>query len=282
MRLLTFSLVLFLLSCSSREKKNTVADSVLSDTTTIAQTIRTDSGQLVIRKNGEALLLGENGKLKASGYFDHGAPSGAWVHYDENGKVVTAKFLVEGKVTHELDKKDFDFRTYENQKLGVKFLVPKEWKELPSPNPALLASFEKEVSNDSVTIKPNFNVTRAKLGTGDNLQKLAAMQMDILRKQFGRVDPIQEENFTVDSCSAFRRYGMYYIEKNTVGYLNAIIVNGSDAWFFSCEAQNKSQGEFLLYQGVFQKIVDSFERVKLAQSACTSAVKRSSETGLTR
>lgn len=262
MRALPLLFILFLFSCSSQEEKKKNDSVPQQDTSSIAQTLQTDSGRLVIRKDGQAFLYDGNEKMKASGYYDRGGPSGAWLHYDENGKVIDAKFLKEGKVTHELDKNDFNFRTYENKQLGVKFLVPKDWKELPSPNPALLASFEKEISGDSIKIKPNFNVSRAKLEPGDNLQKLADLQIDILQKQFGRVDRIHEANFTVDSCNGFLRYGMYYMEQNTVGYLNAIIVNGNDAWFFSCEAQNKSQGEFLLYQEVFQKIVDSFRRVK--------------------
>jgi hypothetical protein len=91
---------------------------------------------------------------------------------------------------------------------------------------------------------------------------LAEMQFSILQQQYGKVDKVDESTYLKGNMKVFRRYGMYYIENTSVGFLNAIFIDGKDAWFISCEAQNGSTSEFLQYQGLFQRIVDSFERVK--------------------
>jgi hypothetical protein len=261
-----FALPAFLfISCSSEspksENKNDTA--VSSANKTILQT---DSGRIEVETmagtdEGKATLVDANGKITGRGMLIDGKISGAWVRYDANGNIISAEHFSEGKPLHALDKNDFDFRSWENKQLGVRIKVPKNWKELPSANPALVASFQKDDADTSVHMKANFNIARAALAPGDNLEKLTQMQIDMMHQNFGRVEIVEENKIVLDSCSAFRRYGMYFVENNKVGFLNVIIVHGNDAWFFSCEAQNKADGEFLKYQGVFQEIVESFQRV---------------------
>lgn len=257
-------------SCSSSEepKEENKVDSSASviAPAAIKTTLQTDSGKYEIEtipgnSEAKAVLLDANGKIIARGLMLDGKPSGAWVKYDANGNIISAEHYSQGKPLHPLDVNDFNFRTWENQKLGVRLNIPKNWKELPSDNPALIASFEKENKDTAIHIKANFNLVRAKLAPTDNLEKLEQMQIDMMHQNFGRVEIVEEKNFIVDSCSAFRRYGMYYVDNNKVGFLNVIIVHGTDAWLFSCEAQNKQDGEFLKYQGVFQQIVESFQRI---------------------
>ncbi len=88
---------------------------------------------------------------------------------------------------------------------------------------------------------------------------MAAEQLNMLHQTVGRVELVDESNLTIDSCKAFRRYGMYYTENNKVGFLDAIIVNGSDVYVISCAAQNREQGEFLKYQSVFENLVMSIQ-----------------------
>jgi hypothetical protein len=264
--ILTFSIV----SCSSEEPK---AENKIDSTAPIVvapavkTTLQTDSGRMEIEtvpgtQEGKAVLMDANGKIIARGMMIDGKPSGAWIRYDANGNIISAAHYEEGKPSHVLDINDFNFRTWENKQLGVKLQVPKNWKELPSSNPALVASFQKDDKDTAVHIKANFNIVRGALAPGDNLQKLAQMQIDMMHQNFDRVVPIDERTIVIDSCAAFRRYGTYRVENNEVGFLDVIIVHGNDAWFFSCEAQNKQDAEFLKYQGVFQQIVESFQRMK--------------------
>lgn len=252
-------------SCSGDDKNNEGnADSLANDSGPKTIVLQTDSGKIMIDASGNAVQFDANGKIKGRGHFDGNQPSGAWLRYDENGNIISAQhFSSDGTPTKQLDKNDFDFRTWESKSIGARLTIPKNWEEIKSPNPDLLTSFSKKVNDDSVKIKPNINIVKAQLKPGDNLAKLAELQMNLMHQNFPRVSPpVAEEYFTVDSCQAFRRYGMYDTPDNRAGYLNAIIVNGNTAWFISCEAQNKTQGEFLLYQGVFHEIVNSFHRVK--------------------
>ncbi len=255
-------------SCSSGEEKNEKQNNnSIAIPQTVKTTLQTDSGRIEIETipgndESKAVLVDANGKIVERGSFIDNKPAGAWVKYDANGNIISAEHYSEGKPTHTLDKNDFDFRTWENKQLGAKFLVPKNWKELPSPNPALVASFQKDETDTAVHIKPNFNLARAQLSPGDSLGKLAQAQIEMMHQNLGRVEIVNESNIILDSCAAFRRYGMYYVENNKVGFLDVIIVSGNTAWFFSCEAQNKFDGEFLKYQGVFQQIVDSFQRIR--------------------
>lgn len=260
--LLAFAL---LSSCSGDEKGNNAnADSLKNDSSPKTTVLQTDSGKIMIDASGNAVQFDANGKIKGRGHFDGNQPSGAWLRYDENGNIISAQhFSSDGTPTKQLDKNDFEFRIWESKSIGARLTIPKNWEELSSPNPDLLASFSKKVDDDSVKIKPNINIVKAQLKPGDNLAKLAEMQMNLMHQNFPRVSPpVAEEYFTVDSCQAFRRYGMYDTPENRAGYLNAIIISGNTAWFISCEAQNKANSEFLLYQGVFHEIVDSFHRVK--------------------
>jgi hypothetical protein len=50
---------------------------------------------------------------------------------------------------------------------------------------------------------------------------------------------------------------MFYNDNSKVGFLMTIVVKGNRAWFFSCNAQNMTNGEFLRYQGVFEEIVET-------------------------
>lgn len=247
-------------ACSSGIDPKKVSDTATDGAQIIS--IQTDSGRIEVDADGKAVLYYENGKVKARGEYVEGKPAGAWIRYDENGNVISAAHLSDGKPLYQLDKNDFEFRTWKNEKLGAQFNVPKEWKEVPSPNPALVASFEKTISDTAIHIRPNFNIARAQLQPGDSLAGLAQLQLNMLHESMGRVDIVEEAYITIDGCKAFRRYGMYFTGDNKVGFLNLIIVSGNDAWFFSCEAQNKNQGEFLLYQGVFQQITESFHRIK--------------------
>lgn len=250
------------ISCSGDEKPNeTPADSALVNTAAQAYVLQTDSGKIQVDAEGKAVLYDANGKIRGRGYFNGNKPLGAWIRYDENGNIVSAEHFQNDGAPKVLDKNDFEFRIWENKEFGARFSIPKNWEEIPSANPGLLVSFTKNVKDDSVEIKPNINIVKAQLKPGDNLQKLADMQMDLMHQNFPRVDPpVSEEFFTVDSCKAFRRYGMYYTPDNRAGYLNAIIISGNTAWFFSCEAQNKENREFLLYQDIFHQIVESFRR----------------------
>jgi hypothetical protein len=240
------------------------------DSSVLAQNITrldTDSGKLEIISalhlpESKATLYYPDGKVKASGFFIGGKPASAWIYYDEKGNIIKAEHISNNEKARPLDKTDFEFRDWSSQTLGLKFKLPKNWKELTSPNPNLIASFYKDVQADSVKIKPSFNVARAQIGPGDSLSKLTKDQLDLLYKQYGRVEINDEQYFTINSCKAFRRYGLFYTENSKIGFLNAIIIHGKDAWLFSFEAQNMSTGEFLQYQGLFEMILQSFERVE--------------------
>ncbi|MBI3511371.1 MAG: hypothetical protein HY064_11960 [Bacteroidetes bacterium] len=259
-----FAFPFFLMACSGDEKKTNTPDSAKDSIGKI--TLQTDSGKMVVAtkngvKDGNAVLYFPDGKVKQKGMFLEGKVAGAWVTYDENGNAIKAEHISNGKVLHELDVNDFNFRDYRNEKMGISFNVPKAWKEIESPNGALLVSFEKELNDTSVKMKPNFNVAMAVLQPGDDLASLAQMQIQVLHENMGRVEIVNEEKMRIDSCDAFRRYGMYYDEQEKVGFLNLIIISGKNVWFFSCDAQNNSDAEFLKYQGVFEAIVESFHRL---------------------
>jgi hypothetical protein len=146
---ITFALVLTS-ACSSESEKNEDTTNVDSAENVVSKpmVVETDSGRLEIQasttKESPATLYYASGKVKAKGYLINGKPGSAWVYYDENGNVIRAEHHSEsGGIVRELDKNDFTFRLYDNKALGVKFEIPSAWKEIQSPNPALLVSFQK-------------------------------------------------------------------------------------------------------------------------------------------
>ncbi|HET6993205.1 MAG TPA: hypothetical protein VFJ43_17860 [Bacteroidia bacterium] len=262
------AILISFVSCSSDSAPDKKTDSAVADTASGKKIIQTDSGRIEIEiakgsNEGKAALYDANGKLLQTGMYINDKPAGAWIKYDASGNIISAEHYSSGKPLMQLDKNDFVFREWNNGKIGLKFKVPKDWTERSSPNPALLVSFEKPVKDTTVHMKPNFTVAKATLGSGENLEILAKRQIDMMHQYYDRVEPpIDENNIAVDSCDAFRRYGMYYSGNEKFGYLNVIIIKNTDVWFFSCVAQNNANAEFLKYQGVFQEILESIQRVK--------------------
>jgi hypothetical protein len=260
-------ILFFLASCSSDVSDKTKTDSVQNYTSASATILSTDSGKLEIKRIGalkesEATLFSSDGKISQKGKFFENKPAGAWLKYDASGKVISAYHYSNGKPMHKLDPEDFNFVTCAKPGFGATFSVPKAWPETPSPDPSQLVAFSKNVADPTVTLHPNFNFRHEKLHPGDSLEQLANMQLQVLHENVGRLDLVEKNEFSVDGCAATRCYGMFSEESGTVGFLSAVIISGDDVWFFSCEAQNNKAGEFLIYQGVFQEILESFKRVK--------------------
>lgn len=247
-------LAVVFISCSAKEN---------SETPVVAKdSLKTDSGILTgsftnSTPNGITELRDKDGKLLQRGRFEQGLPVGAWVQYDASGKVIAAKHVFGNKVLTELDPTDFQFKLWHNDAMGLSLSIPNTWKELPTTNANLVASFEKQIVDTALRIKPSVNVAVAQLEADQTLEKLAATQLEMLHQQSGRVELVNESTITIDSCGAFRRYGMFYNENSKVGFLMTIVVKGNRAWFFSCNAQNMTNGEFLRYQGVFEEIVET-------------------------
>jgi hypothetical protein len=251
-----FALFLAIVFISCSPKDNSETPVVGKDS------LKTDSGILTgsftnNTPNGITELRDNDGKLLQRGRFEQGQPVGAWVQYDASGKVIDAKHVFGNKVLTELDPTDFQFKTWHNDAMGLSLNIPNTWKELPTPNDNLVASFEKQIVDTALRIKPSVNVAVAQLEADQTLEKLAATQLEMLHQQSGRVELVNESAITIDSCSAFRRYGMFYNDNSKVGFLMTIVVKGNRAWFFSCNAQNMTNGEFLRYQGVFEEIVET-------------------------
>lgn len=260
---------LFTSACSPGEHEKAGLDTMPleTDKSKSINILTTDSGKLFInsvagQKESEATLLSADGKLLQEGKFFDNKPAGAWLKYDDNGKVISAYHYSNGKPSHKLDPEDFNFTTCAKPGFGATFSVPRAWPETVSPDPSHLVAFSKNVNDPQITLHPNFNFRHEKLHPGDSLEGLANTQLEILHENVGRLDLIEKSVFTVDGCKATRCYGMFAEESGTVGFLSAVIVSGDDVWFFSCEAQNNKPGEFLIYQGVFQEILESFKRVK--------------------
>jgi hypothetical protein len=257
-----FSLLFF--SCGNEEKKNP-ADSTVAQNEPLAQRQQTDSGNLEIKnvsglQESNAVLYDANGKVLQKGKFLDNKPAGAWVKYDNNGNVINATQYFNGVPTHKLDPQDFNFIPYTKKDFGATFNVPKNWEEIPDKQGTFI-SFAKEL-HDSTILNPNFSFHREKLQPGDNLEKLVAMQMQVLHENVGHVVPIDKTTLTIDSCSAIRYHGTFTDARGTTGFMSAIILSGNDLWFLNCEAPNNKQGEFLNYEGVFESVLESFKRVK--------------------
>lgn len=262
--IIPFFLSLAVVGCSEREPTSSTIDSAnLKRVTTIA----TDSGTLFIStlsgsKADKVELKDASGKLISSGLFLNGKPAGAWKRFDASGKLLNVKHYSEGQVVRELDVNDFDFRVYQNQAMGMQINIPKLWDEEVSPNPALMASFTKTSADTNSIQPPAMNIAKAQLNANETLEKLAAMQLNMLHEGISRVEIIEESYFDADSCRGFRRYGMFTSGDQNIGFLTAIIVSDNTAWMFSCVANNGRKAEFLSYQSVFDEIVISFKRLK--------------------
>ncbi|MDQ3108491.1 MAG: hypothetical protein M3R17_01230 [Bacteroidota bacterium] len=259
--------ILFFAGCSSEENKNPTGDSAVAvKNDPSVNIIKTDSGRLEIKpisgiEESDAVLYSADGKIVQEGKFFDNKPAGAWLKYDEAGNVVSAYHYSQGKPAHKLDPEDFNFITISKKGFGATFSVPQKWPETPSPDAAHLVAFSKDLKDPSIKLNPNFNFRHEKLHAGDSLHGLSNMQLHILHENVGRVFIIEKSDFVLDGCEATRSYGTFTEESGTVGFLSAIIISGDDVWFFSCEAQNNKEGEFLNYQGVFQRILESFKKV---------------------
>ena len=228
---------------------------------------QTDSGRLEVpvrdgKKNGTAVLRNANGVVIGSGLFVNDVQAGVWKRFDQNGKLVSVNQFSSGKAVRTLDISDFEKRKFENAAMNIRLSIPKLWIEVESPNPALMAIFEKNIADTSVVQPPAVNVVKAVLGKNETLEKLAADQLNILHQAINRVEVIDEEYFTLKKTTGFRRYGMYTVDNITVGFMNAILINGNDVYVFNCVADNSKPGEFLAYQAVFDELVESFETIK--------------------
>lgn len=262
-----FFLSLSFFSCSGDEKPadapavETVADTI-SPTGSVRE-VETDSGKLIITTHAgaeleDAVLLGPDGKILGRGQLYDNKPSGAWLKYDANGNVVSAVHH-SGATTYALDPQDFKTVRVEMKEMGISFIKPVGWDTVSPYNPLTFVSYEKDIMDPLLVMKPNINISKGMLEAGQTVESLAADMLNMRHQNAGRVELVDEAYLTIDSCKSFRRYGMYYTEDSKIGFLDAIIVHGNTIYVISCAAQNKEQGEFLKYQAVFENLVLSVE-----------------------
>jgi YD repeat-containing protein len=259
---------LLLLACAGNESagEDQNSDSVVADTIASATTVRevqTDSGKLVITSRvgqelDDAVLLDASGKIIGKGQLYGNKPTGAWLKYDADGNVISAIHYA-GETTYQLDETDFKTERVHLEKMGISFVKPVSWDTVSPFNPLTFASYEKKISDAGVFMRPNINISKGTLEMGQTLESLAADMLNMRHNMASRVDPVDEAYLTIDSCRAFRRYGMYYTEEGAVGFLDAIVVKGTTLYVISCAAQNNAQGEFLKYQAVFEVLVLSMQ-----------------------
>ena len=226
--------------------------------------MQTDSGKLIIthisgREIDDVVLMDANGKLLARGYMSGNQITGAWLKYDESGNVKTAFHYSDGLPKYALDPADFKTERVTYPEMGISFAIPLNWDTISPFNPKGFVSYEKEISESGLLMRPNVNIAKGQLEAGQTLESMAAEQLNMLHQSVGRVELVDESYLTVDSCKAFRRYGMYYTADNKVGFLDAIIISGNNVYVISCAAQNREQGEFLKYQAVFENLVMSVQ-----------------------
>jgi hypothetical protein len=257
----------FIFSCSTNENQGTKKDSVAvnkpdSLKKIVPIEIQTDSGRLEIQKeNGRATLINGEGKILQKGFLENNLPVGAWVKYNASGKAIHAEQFSKGKPLLQLDANDFNFRQWKNEKLGLAFSVPENWKEVPTGDTSQIDSFLKSsVKVKSNQVTPGFFVDHRKLSPGENLDFLQKNEANLMHGNYDRVDIIEEGEISVDSCAAFRRYGMYGSDEENTGFLKVIIIKGDEVWHFTCTAPNENSG-FLKYQGVFEEILESIHIV---------------------
>lgn len=263
--LLLASAVLFS-SCGSGDGHSN-NDPSAADTTgeiTSVREIQTDSGKLVLTHHGndpieDAILMDGSGKIIARGKFLNNAPAGAWLRYDSDGNVISAVHYSDGQPKYILDQNDFKTERVSMPEMGISFVMPLQWDTVSPFNPKTFVSYEKNISEPGLIMKPNINIAKGTLEPGQTLEQLAADQLNMLHQTVGRVELVDESYLMIDSCRTFQRYGMYYTENNKVGFLDAIVVSGNNLYVISCAAQNREQGEFLKYQAVFENLVKSIE-----------------------
>jgi hypothetical protein len=258
-----FSLLFF--SCGNEEKKNP-ADSAPAQNTPLAKKQQTDSGNLEIKPvaglpEQNAVLYDANGKIIQKGKFMNDKPVGAWIKYDAAGNAISAvHYSSAGVPSNSLDPQDYNFIPFTKKDFGATFNVPKSWKEIPGGQGTFITFYKK--LPDSTLQAPNFSFHREKLQPGDDLEKLANMQLQVLHENVEHVVPIDKMNIIIDSCKAIRCHGTFTDQRGTTGFMSAIILSGNDLWFLNCEAPNNKQGEFLNYEGVFEAVLESFKRTK--------------------
>lgn len=266
-RSVLFVLTLMFASCGDDKPANEAKVDSGSDTLSqpsFVKEVQTDSGKLIITHTegqdlDDVVLLDANGKLKARGHFYLNQPNGAWLKYDAEGNVVSAVQFAEGTAKYNLDAEDFRTERVAIKEMGISFVKPLKWDTVLPYNPNSFVSFEKNIDEAGLIMKPNINISKGTLDAGQTLESLAADMLNMLHSNVGRVELVDEAYLTIDSCRSFRRYGMYYTDDNKVGFLDAIIVKGNTIWVFSCAAQNREQGEFLKYQQVFESLVLSVD-----------------------
>jgi hypothetical protein len=255
-------------ACSSPEEKKSVAnDSTQKSAEPEKLVVETDSGRIEYtmangQRDGWAVQYSKDGKIKSVAMFDNDVQAGVLKRYDEQGKLIEVKHYSNGKALFDLELADFDLTTFQDSAIGLSIMIPKGWTMLPSPNPKLMASFQKPVDTAQVALRPNINIVTAKLKKGETLDALANLSFDMMEKELGPVNKVFEERLRIDGCDAFKRYGMYKTDACLVGFLDAIVVSGDDVWFISCAAQNNENSEFLKYQAVFDEIISSFKKSK--------------------
>ncbi|MCU0433237.1 MAG: DcrB-related protein [Bacteroidia bacterium] len=230
-----------------------------------AEVFTTDSGRLEVpvvngEKNGKAMLYNSAGKMVGEGRYQNGKKVGIWKEYGPNGNLVAVKqFTVNGIRT--LAPADFDMRTFENREMNIRMNVPRNWVEIPSPNPSLMAAFEKQL-NDTSLQRPAMNVVKGQLGKGETLDKIAADQLKMMHDNVDRLDVVDEQKIQIGNNNGFRRYGTYSLGELRIGFITTILVSGSDVYVFNGIADNSKPGNMLDYQAVLDEMADSFQKLK--------------------
>jgi hypothetical protein len=273
MKLLHISLLALLTAltaCSEKQKNEAQTDTASTAAVTNPnaprpEVITTDSGRLEVPvvnggKNGKALVYNKDGKLVGEGQYLNDKKTGTWKEFDANGKLVAVKqFTVSGIRT--LPVADFDMRTFENKQMNIRLRVPRNWKEVQSPNTALMAVFEKELP-DTTQQRPAVNVVKGQLAKDETLDKIAAEQLKMLHDNVDRVDVVDEQKVELPQATGFRRYGTYSVANLQIGFITTILISGNDVYIFNCIADNSKPGNMLDYQAVFDEMADSFQKLK--------------------
>jgi hypothetical protein len=269
--MLRFTLLVLLaalVSCAEKQKDNSTPppDSVATNSNAPKpEIIATDSGRLEVpvvngQKNGKATLYNQAGKVIAEGQYVKDKKTGVWKAFDENGKLLAVtQFTVNGIRT--LPLTDFDMRLYISTPMNLRMKVPIGWNEVKSPNPALMAVFEKELSDTSLQ-RPAVNVVKGELSKNETLDKIAADQLKMLHDNVDRLDVVDEQKVELAQATGFRRYGTYTVGNAQIGFITTILISGKDVYIFNCIADNSKPGNMLNYQAVFDEMADSFQKLK--------------------